>query len=388
MSRKLIIPILSAVISVAAFSIHAQQITDHIARDGDKLHPGVASSQNLIRSICDSTKTVLLNPDAAVFDSSLDAATYTDSDTISYVQSATKHRFIFRSDALSYLGYENRATYFRLDSSVNVAHFPLQPGETVLGTWTGDVLHYGSMLLKRMRGTSTSHADGGWTLTDGTDTIRNATRLLWTLDMEYADKDSVDTSLPDSIASEKISEMQVDAKTLLSERLLTERAMWFAEDARYPVLTDTSISRLMLNGEGIPTDTVPVSLLAMYYPPSWQYSDTGEDMPVIKPSGILAKNRPGSYDGDGNGEQSGSLTIGEPEVSGNLVSVTIFSQSGPVMATVTLFSDSGIMLTEPSPVTVGTVPQTHSVEVPSGWSGVVLLRVDAGEESYTKKIIR
>ncbi|MDE6522561.1 MAG: hypothetical protein K2L17_07075 [Muribaculaceae bacterium] len=117
----------TAIISAAAFSICAQQNTAHISRDGDILHPGLAYSPDLILSINDSTRTVLLDPDAVIFDSSLDAATYIDGDTISYVKSATKHRFIFRSDTLYYLGFENRATYFRLDSAVKVPSPPPSP---------------------------------------------------------------------------------------------------------------------------------------------------------------------------------------------------------------------------------------------------------------------
>ncbi|MDE5795372.1 MAG: hypothetical protein K2I08_11710, partial [Muribaculaceae bacterium] len=173
---------LTAIVSAAAFSICAQLNTEHIARNGDILHPGLSFSPDLILSINDSTRTVLLDPDAVIFDSSLDAATYIDSDTISYVQSATKHRFIFRSDTLYYLGFENRATYFRLDSAVKVAHFPLKDGDTVHDKWAGNMLQYGSMILKRTVGTSSSHTESGWTLADGTDSVRNATRLRWTLD--------------------------------------------------------------------------------------------------------------------------------------------------------------------------------------------------------------
>ena len=377
----------TAIISAAAFSICAQQNTEHIARDGDILHPGLAYSPDLILSIDDSTKTVLLDPDAVIFDSSLDAATYIDSDTISYVQSATKHRFVFRRDTLYYLGFENRATYFSLDSAVRVAHFPLEDGKTTSDKWSGNMLQYGSMILKRTVGISSSLAESGWTLTDGTDSVRNATRLKWALDMAYADPDSVNASMPDSIASEKISEMQVDVNAMLLERLLTERTMWFSEDARYPVLTDSRVSRIMLSEGGSSADTIPLTMLAMHYPASYQHSDTGEEITTPKKKAFSPGSIYGDYGKEGT-ETGMSLTVEEPVTSGDAVTVTLSSPSGPVTATVTLFTDSGIKLTEPMEVTVGEVPQPYSIKLPSGWNGIVLVRVDAGEDSHTLKAIR
>lgn len=251
-------------------------------RDHDRLHPGLAASPSLIVSVNDSARTVLIDPQGVSFDESYDASPYIDGDTISYVQFATKHRFLLRGDTLSYIGYENRATDFRLDAPVSMAVFPLKDGASVRAGWSGHMLHNGSMILRHVRGTSVSSVEEGWTLTDGNDTVSDAKRLLWKLDMAYADPDSVTASMPDSVASEMISEMQVDVKVVLSERLLTERAMWFADDARYPVLTDSRVSRMILSEEGIPTDTVPVSMLAMHYAASCQYSDTGEEVAAPK----------------------------------------------------------------------------------------------------------
>lgn len=378
--------IILTLFSIGAVSISAQEATKHIARDGDKLHPGLSLPTNLILNINDSTRTVLLDPDAVTFKETLDAAAYLDCDTISYVQAATKHRFIFRNDTLSYLGFENRATDYFLDSAVNVAHFPLKDGGSIHDIWSGQILHHGSMLLKRMTGKSSSHTEEGWVITDGIDTIPEAMRLTWTLDMAYAAPDSITPELPDSINSERISEMQVDVNAVLSERLLTERSIWFADDARYPVLTDTRISRLILDDDGIPSDTIPISMIAMYYPGTYQNADTGEDITGLKPYGMpqdSSHKSPGAERG-----LSHSLTVEEPEANGNIVTVSLSSQAGLADVTVTLFSESGIRLTEPLNVTVGNVPQTHSFEVPADWNGVLLLRVDAGEESYTKKIIR
>ncbi|MDE6696515.1 MAG: hypothetical protein K2K25_06515 [Muribaculaceae bacterium] len=381
MKEKHRIFILSAIISIAALSFHAKENSDHIARDGDRLHPGIANPRSLILSVNDTSRTVLLGPSAVSFDSNLDACSYIDSDTISYVQSATKHRFIFRSDTLSYLGFENRATYFRLDSPAIVAVFPLRDGNATKDEWTGSLLHYGTMMLKHVKGESKGAVQGKWTLTDGTDTLRNAVKVRWILDMAYADPDSITCAVSDSIDSRSISDMQVDAKAILSERLLTERSLWFSEDARYPVLTDSRVSRVISTDTGMRADTVPLSLLAMHYPASYQHSDTGEEFPAPKPDD---GNRGYGY---GNQDTGTSLSVGDMAVSGEFVTVTLCSNSGPVTATLTLFTDSGIRLTEPREVTVGPVAQEIRIEIPAGWRGVLLLRVEAGEESYTRKSI-
>ncbi len=374
--------IILTLFSIGAVSISAQQAAAHIARDGDKLHPGLSLSTDLILNIDNSTRTVLLNPDAVIFKESLDASAYIDGDTISYVQSATKHRFIYRNDTLSYLGFENRATEYTLATPANVVCFPLQDGVTICVTWTGQILHHGCMLLKRMAGISTSRIEEGWTLTDGTDTIPSASRLIWTLDMAYADTDSVDTSMPDSIASAIISDMRVNVHDALSERLVTERSLWFTEDARYPILTDTRVSRITLPGHA-DADTVPISLLAMYYPPSFQYSDTGEDRSA------MPRRQTGSGDNltfDSGDIEESTLDIGEPSVSGSMLTVQLSSEYS-TDATLTVFTDSGIRLTDPVTVTVGPMPQSYGIPIPSGWSGVVLLRVEAGDASYTRKAI-
>ncbi|MDE6480871.1 MAG: hypothetical protein K2L45_11460 [Muribaculaceae bacterium] len=359
---------------------------NHTPRDGDRLHPGIASSRSLILSVCDSSRTVLLDPSAVSFADDLDAYTYIDNDTISYVQFATKHRFLLQGDTLSYIGYENRATYFHLDSAANVAHFPLKDGGTVRDKWSGSMLQYGSMILKRTVGISSSQAEAGWTLTDGTDTLRNAVRLKWTLDMAYADPDSVNASMPVSIASDIISDMQVNVKAMLSERLLTERTIWFSEDARYPVLTDSRVSRIVFSDGGESADTIPRSMLAIHYPPSFQYSDTGEDYVAENPDAKSTGNLYGEY-GQGDNDRGTSLKVGDPELSGNTIAFTLSSPSGTRTATVTLFTDSGIRLTESMEVAVGPVAQRYSLDVPAGWKGVMLLRVEVGEESYTRKVI-
>ena len=386
------ISFIAAAVFATASMMGALTATDHIPRDGDRLHTGLDDSRSLILSISDSARTVMLNPEAVSFDNDRDAYFYIDGDTISYIQSATKHRFILRGDTVSYIGYENRASDFRLDRPIRVTAFPLDDNVSIKDLWSAHLLHYGSMALRHVRGISRTSIKYGWTLTDGTDSLRNATRLLWSLDMAYADTDSFTASMPDSVVSEKISEMQVDVKAVLSERLLTERAMWFADGTRYPVLTESRVSRIMLN-DGFSADTVPVSMLAMYYPASWQYSDNGEEIITQnqrKDDGGYSYDQYDDNDqyDDKSTDNGTALFVGEAELSGNFVRFLLSSRYGTIDATITLFSDSGLRLTDPRNVKVGTVPQSYSVEAPSGWNGVMLLRVDTGEESYTRKIIR
>ncbi len=125
----------STLLSTFVASVAAQPDMPHTPRDGDQLHPGISGSRSLILSVDDTTKTVIIDPQALSFNDSRDAYCYIDGDTISYVQSATKHRFLFRGGAISYIGFENRATNFSLDSAVSVARFPLLGGDTVTGKW-------------------------------------------------------------------------------------------------------------------------------------------------------------------------------------------------------------------------------------------------------------
>lgn len=362
----------------------AQTPADHTPLDGDRLRPGMADSRTLIISVDDSTRTVTLNLDAVSYDGERDTSVYIDGDTISYVQCATKHRFLLHSDTLSYIGYENRASDFRLDRPVSVAVFPLRDGSTVREVWSGHLFQYGAMMLRHVTGTSSSTVMGGWRLTDGTDTLRDARRLTWTLDMSYADPDSVDISMPDSVASGMISDMRVDVKAMLSERLLTVRTMWFADEARYPVLSDSRVSRLLPDDGGVTSGAIPLSAFAMHYPPAFQHSDTGEEIIERHPEESTRGN--GAY-GIGEPDKAPSFTVGAPRISGETLTVTLASMSGPAFVTVTLFSETGIMLSEPAEVNVVTVPQPYSITVPAGWTGVVLLRVEAGEESYTRKAV-
>ncbi len=371
---------ISAILSAMVSSLFAQPNIPHNPRDGEHLHPGMAGSNSLILSVNDTTKTVLIDPQAVSFDNSRDASCYVDGDSISYVQFATKHRFLLKGDTLSYMGYENRSTDFRLDNPVKVAIFPLKDSTSVIDDWNGHVFHYGSMILKKVHGISKTSVQEGWTMTDGTDTINNAARLIWTLDMAYTDHDSISPEMPDSVVSDIISEMRVDVKTMMSEHLLTERTLWFVESARYPVMTDSRTSRVIGTPSSMRLDSLPLSALAIYYPASWQYSDTGE--------GITDER---VWENEGSHSVSYSendlLTVGEPDTDGTTVNITLSSSANGTQTTVTLYSDSGVRLSDPIIVSVDTLPQTFTLPIPIGWSGVVVLHIESGREKHTRKVI-
>lgn len=379
--KKIVHFILAVFIFLAApLSISGRQTNGHIARDGDVLHPGLSQSTNLILSLNDSSKTVVLDPDVTIFKELLDASSYVDGDTISYVQSATKHRFLLKGDTLSYIGFESRSTDFRIDAPVNVAVFPLEDGFTLSGEWSGHVFQYGTMILRNVRGISTSSVQEGWTLAAGADTLRDATRVTWTLDMAYADPDSVRAEMPDSVASDIVSGMRVDAKAIMSEHLLTERTLWFSEYARYPVMTDSRSFRVTHDLESGRRDTLPMSAIAIYYPALWQHEDTGEERPVESTREKIASCS--TYP-----DENGVLAVGEPETHGGTVSITLVSSAGVAPATVTLYSDSGMLLSDPVTVSVGAVPRTFTLPVPGGWSGVMLVHIESKGERYTRKVI-
>lgn len=366
-----------------ASSLHAGIVSTHLPRSGDRLRPGVADSRYSILSADDSLKTVLLDPSAVSYDGAFGASVYISGDTVSYIQFATKHRFLLRGDTLSYLGFENRATDFRPDTPVRMALLSLRDGERVRDTWKGHVTEWGSLILKRMTGISTSFADRGWTITDGTDTVAGVTRLRWILDMSYADPEVVTTSMPDSAASDRISELRVDPGAVLSERLLTERTIWFQESARYPILAKSRVSRVVFHKDSGTSDTVPVSQTAIHYPAHDQYSDLGED-PAVRTRQGGGEVGAGYY---GDSGSDNTVSAGEPSVTGNSISVVLSSEKGNAVAVLTLFSDSGIRLADPVPVTVGTVPQSFEIDIPSGWKGVLILSIETGKDSFTKKVI-
>ena len=194
------IPLFSLVSAAAFFlgaSIQVGVDCRHLPRNGDTLRPGVGNSRYALLSVDESSKTVLLDPTAFSYGGAMNASVHINGDTVSYVQFATRHRFLLRGDTLSYLDFENRATDFHTDAPVATAFLSLRDGERVGDTWVGYVREWDSLLLKNMKGVSTSRVDRGWAITDGTDTVMDVTRLIWNLDMEYADPDIVTAAMPD-----------------------------------------------------------------------------------------------------------------------------------------------------------------------------------------------
>ncbi|MDE6018031.1 MAG: hypothetical protein K2G85_04360 [Muribaculaceae bacterium] len=384
MNRLPLLTLIPAAFCILAVSVYSQPDMSHTARHRDFLNPGLSSFPNFVISVNDSAKEIVIDPDVFIFDPSAEAAAYLNGDTISYVQSATKHRFILRSDTLSYSGFENRSTDFRLDTPVTVCIFPLLDGTETSATWTGKVKYGGSLMLKEITGTSSSRVNSGWSFTDGADTVRNATRLTWTLDMAYLDKEKVQVELPDSVISEMISDMKVEVEAAMAERLLTERALWFSESARYPILTESRVSRVIGNQGSAVADTVARSFLATYYPAENQYADTGEE-PDSAPRKVRATGDNAPYLEEYTGSKR--LSVGEPTATETAVSVTLSSYEGAVEGVLAIYTDSGIRIGEAMTIMIGPVPASYTIGLPSGSKGVFLLTVGTAEETHTRKVI-
>lgn len=378
-----VIAAIAGLLIAADFAVYAAtpiSETPHSPRDGETLHPGVSfSSCALLGSDSITSKTISISAELFLSDDSNDAAIYIDGDTISYVQFATKYKFLLSSDTLRYSGFENRATSFSLDTTVAVMGLPLKYGDNFSEEWSGTVFTHGRNVLKRVSGVSKTFLDKGWSLTDGTDTIGNATLARWTIDMAYVDQESINAVSPDSISPESVSDLIVPMERIITERVLTERSIWFCDEARYPVLTLTSVFQIKPSGaEGC--DTVPVSTLAMYYPPVYQQSDTGEE--------IVRKKKPGNDNGGTSPYSEDTIAdISEPLVTGNTMELTVSSPEGPVDLEVSLFTDSGIRLSEPVSVRAGAIPTTVSLDIPAGYRGVILIHIDSPQGQTTRKVI-
>lgn len=356
--------------------------TDHTPRDFDHLNPAVSYSPHAITSIDCEKCIVSFIPDLFSTDNSGDVHVYADGDTISYVQFATKHRFLINSDTLSYIGFENRATQFSIDKPFTVLKLAPINGDTINTEWAGKVIAYGNTVLKATRGTSKSYSDYDWRLVTDKDSLNSVTRVVWDLDMEYINPDSIPAGIPDSIAAEAVSDLIVDIDRLKSERLLTRRILWFANNARYPALQQSSVSRILIRKGSDECDTIPVSQICMYYPAAWQYTDTGEEQPQQSPA---YKSR-GSWQ-DSENKNETILYANEPITTGDIVTLTASSANGKTDATITLYSDSGLCLSEPVTITLTTIPSTVKIPVPLGWKGVLLIRIEANTYSLTRKVV-
>ena len=376
------IPMLISAFVCLASEADGNNKTDHTPRDFDHLNPAVSFSPYAITSIDWEKCVVSFNPNLFSAENAGDARIYIDRDTISYVQFATKHRFLMSSDTLSYIGFENRASLFSIDKSFTALKLSPNEGDTINAEWTGKVIGYGNTVLKATSGKSRSYSDHGWRLALGKDTLHSVTQIVWDLDMEYINPDSIPENTPDSIAAEVASDLMVDIDKLKSERLLTRRVMWFADNARYPILQQSTISRILTRKESDVCDTIPVSQIYMYYPATWQHTDTGEEYPKQTP----ASESRGSWQSAEN-EKETMLNANEPVADGDVVTLTASSANGETEATITLYSDSGLCLSEPVSVTLTTIPSTIRIPIPLGWKGVLLIRIEKNSDSLTKKVV-
>lgn len=378
-----VIAAFTSLMIVAGFVAYAESpISEpmHSPHDDEALRPAVSFSRAAVQDT-DSIEGKLISIIPGLFsaDDSNGATIYIDGDTVSYVQFATKYKFLLSSDTLLYSGFENRSTSFSLDTPVAVMGLRLKDRDNFAEEWRGTVFTHGRNVLKRVKGVSKTVIDRGWTLKDGTDTISNVTLARWVLDMAYVDPDSISAESPDSIRPESVSDLIVPMERIMTERVLTERSIWFCDEARYPVLTLTSISQIKPSETGV-CDTVPVSTLAMYYSPVYQQSDTGEE--------IARKKKQGNDNGETSPYSADSVAdISEPTVTGNTVELTVSSPQGPGDLGISLFTDSGIRLGETVTVRAGTIPATVSLDIPEGYRGVILIHIDSPQGQTTRKVI-
>lgn len=350
----------------------------HKPNDGDKLHPNVAYSQTAIGDVDATDRIVEFNADLFSPGDDADAAVYISNDTLSYIQFATNHRFKIESDTLKYIGYENRAGKFSLEVPAHAFITDAGYIGSAATKWKGTHLHYGKQFLKHAVGESATASESGWKLVGDNDTIRDATYVKWRFTLAYTERDSIGKDMPDSLANEYISEFEVPVDRVMTERLLTEREMWFSDAARYPILQRHRVYRLK-DTEQESCDTTLISQFCMYYPAAFQYSDTGEEPIKEKPRNVAGNN---GHDGKIYG-----VDVSEASTDGDIISVTLSSQTGETDLTLTLYTDSGIRLSTPATVKAGAIPQKHTLPIPSGAKGVIILHIESDTGSQSQKII-
>lgn len=370
--------IISSVLAFNALAHANDNFGLHKPDDGDKLHPNVAYSQSAIGDVDAENRIVEFN--AGLFSPSddADAAVYICNDTLSYIQFATNYRFKIESDTLKYIGYENRAGKFSLDVPAHAFIADAGSNDSAASKWKGTHLHYGKQFLKHAEGESATASESGWTLVGDTDTVCDATYVKWKFTLAYTERDSIGKDMPDSIANEFVSDFEVPIERVMTESLLTEREMWFSDAARYPILQRHRVYRLKDN-ENEGCDTTLISQFSMYYPAAFQYSDTGEEPIKEKPRNIAGNN--GS---DGN---IYGVDVSEASAEGDQICVTLSSKTGDTDLTLTLYTDSGIRLSTPITIKAGVVPQKHTLPIPSGAKGVIILLIESDTGSQSQKII-
>lgn len=372
-------------LTLSAYSTLPADLSAHIPRDGDKLHPNVSFLKGAISGVDTADRVASFSTGMFSPSDEADVSVYVDRDTLSYIQFATKYLFRLSSDTLSLIGYENRASEFRIDNPSETITLESAGKNQIVTAWTGRQTIHGRDFLKSAMGMSRCSAEEGWALVADTDTLRNVTYMTWDFDMAYFDSDSIAADVPDSIASESISDLRLPVSEMASERILTRREMWLVKEARYPVLQRSRSFRLKENVDGN-CDTIPLITFAMHYPPSFQYSDTGEEL-VKKAPG---QNFHGAGIANGYGDdvwEDGKINVSEATVGGGSVSVTVSGVAGEGDARLAIYTDSGIRLTEPKTVKVGAIPQTYSIALPENSSGVLIIMIETDSGNISRKVI-
>ncbi len=375
-----------------SFCVHAESATDfsfHIPRDGDRLHPNVSLNETAKANIDSEKRLVSIVPDLFAPLDAADISVFVNSDTISYIQNATKYLFRLSSDSLLYIGFENRASFFRLDNPVTVMTSVTGGTAGTENIWSGRLMHHGGELLKMACGVSSTTVEKGWTLAADMDTIGNVTKASWDFILSYVDTSltcngGVGEAEADSIPIGSISDVGLPIERVLSERLLSCREMWFTADARYPVFQQSRVFRLVDDGSGA-CDTIPISTFSQFYPTDFQYSDTGE-IPDINRS---RQNTSMSYSrGYGVTDTwAYDSIICDARYSGAGIEVTLADDAGDCKMTLTLFTDSGLRISEPVTVKAGAIPQKHSIPVPKDTRGVVIIVIESESGTYSRKVI-
>lgn len=363
----------------------ATAVSPLLWRDGDRLQPPLSRAAHAVGAVDTAGRSVRVDGEAFTSGNNAEVIIYQSGDTLFHVQDATRHICLLSSDTLSYLGFENRATSLVLDSPLTVLRYPLRGGDTFAEEWSGTVFHRGRTLLRKVVGRSASRIEKDWRIVEDGDTLPGATLLRWELGMSFAAPDSLDAELPDTVVSPSVSDLMLPSDKLLSESMLTLREVWFSPSARYPVLQRSGTFRVV-SGKGTPADTVPLSGLAIRYPADLQRMDTGEEFAPANPDEGGGEPLLTLCGGDGP-EGGFPVDLKNPEIGEGGITVTLASPNGSRQARMTLFSVSGIPLSETVTLEVGVIPQTYTIHAHAGTSGVVLLRVDAGDLSRTYKAV-
>lgn len=371
----------------ATFNLKAGNIDideEHAPRDGDKLMPTVNFFD--ISSLNVDTIRRTVNFSASLFEPTKDAVAsiYVNDDTLSFVQFSNKHIFHFDEDEILYHGYENRASDFKLAKPVRVGNINTKNEQDILSEkWRGVITLNGDELLKKAIGLSTSIIQKGWKLIEDTDSILDVTYLRWEMDLCYFDQDVINPEASDSVNSERVSDLYLSVSEIAGERLLTRRELWFSQEARYPVLLRSNLMRIKKTEGGV-CDTVCLSTFASHYPDEFQREDTGEEPPYVTRN--TDSNKASRYFKENNSSDITGISIAEPSHQAGNINVVVSSKSGERELTLTLYSDSGIKISNPMVTTVGSIPQTMSIPVQSDAYKIVILFIESDTGTSSRKI--